>query len=101
MHFREDKTKSVLFANKQKIKSIRNLNVKYKDIKRKYWQVSYLGCVLNETFSGEPMALKQLNKINGKLKFFYDKNKKHQHYALHSSSHILNMSALHGTLALM
>ena len=47
------------------------------------------------------MALKQLNKINGKLKFFYDKNKKHQHYALHSSSHILNMSALHGTLALM
>ena len=35
---------------------------------------TYLGCVLNETLSGEPMALKALNKINGKLKFLYRKN---------------------------
>ena len=36
---------------------------------------TYLGCVLDETLSGEPMALKALNKINGKLKFLYRKNK--------------------------
>ena len=38
-------------------------------------QVTYLGCVLDETLCGEPMALKALNKINGKLKFLYRKNK--------------------------
>ena len=37
-------------------------------------QVTYLGCVLDETLSGEPMVLKALNKINGKLKFLYCKN---------------------------
>ena len=38
-------------------------------------EVTYLGCVLDETLSGEPMALKALHKINGKLKFIYHKNK--------------------------
>ena len=37
-------------------------------------QVTYLGCVLDETLSGEPMVLKALKKINGKLKFLYCKN---------------------------
>ena len=35
--------------------------------------MTYLG--LNESMSGEPMALKVVNKINGKLKFPYRKNK--------------------------
>ena len=30
---------------------------------------------LDKTLSGEPMALKALNKINAKLKFLYCKNK--------------------------
>ena len=38
-------------------------------------QVTYLGCVWDGTLCGEPMALKALNKINGKLKFLYHKNK--------------------------
>ena len=76
IHFGEDKTKSVLFASKRKIKSARKLNVKYKNIKiKQHSQVTYLGCVLDETLCGEPMALKALNKINGKLKFLYRKNK--------------------------
>ena len=37
---------------------------------KQHLQVRYLGCDLDETFSGEPMALKALNKINGKLNFF-------------------------------
>ena len=63
IHFGEYKTKSILFASKCKIKSARKLNIKYKDIKIK--QNSQVGCILDETLSSEPMALKALNKING------------------------------------
>ena len=76
MHFGKDKTKSILFANKRKVKSARKLNVKYKNIKiKQHSQVTYLGCILDETLCGEPMTLKVLTKINGKLKFLYPKNK--------------------------
>ena len=69
IHFVEDKTKSIHFASLRKIKSARKLNVKYKDIKIKQnSHVTYLCCVLDETLSGETMALKALKKINGKLK---------------------------------
>ena len=76
IHFGEDKTKSILFASKLKIKSARKLNIKYKNITiKQHSQVTYLGCILDETLSGEPMALTALNKINGKLKLLYHKNK--------------------------
>ena len=74
IHFGEDKTKSVLFASKRRAENIRQLNTKYKDIKQ-HSEVTYLGCVLDETMSREPMVLKVTNKINGKLKFFYRKNR--------------------------
>ena len=76
IQFGEDKAKSILFASKGKIKIARKLNVKYKNIKiKQHSKVTYLGCVLDETLYGEPMTLKALNKINGKLKFLYRKNK--------------------------
>ena len=75
IHFGEDKTKSILFASQRKIKTIKKLNIKYQDIEiKQHSQVTYLGCVMDETMSGEPMALKVINKINGKLKFIYQKN---------------------------
>ena len=37
-------------------------------------QVTYLGCVLDESISGEPMELKIVNKINRKIKSRYRKN---------------------------
>ena len=47
IHFGEDKTKSIPFASKCKIKSARKLNVKYKKYKNKqHSQVTYLRCVL-------------------------------------------------------
>ena len=74
IHSGEDKTKSFLFARKRKAKGIHQLNIKYKDINMKQnSEVTYLGCVLDETTSGEPMTLKVINKINGKLKFLYRK----------------------------
>ena len=76
IHFGEDKTKSILFASKRRAKNIRQLNIKYKDINiKQHSEVTYLGCVLDETMSGESMALKVINKINGKLKFLYRKNR--------------------------
>ena len=42
---------------------------------KQHLQVTYLSSVLDETLPGEPLALKALNKVNGKLKFLYRKNK--------------------------
>ena len=76
IQFGEDKTTSILVASKHKIKSARKLNVKYKDIKiKEHSQVTDLGCVLDETLCWEPMALKALTKISGKVKSLYRKNK--------------------------
>ena len=41
---------------------------------KQYSKVTYLGCLLDETMSGESMALKTIKKINQKLKFLYRKN---------------------------
>ena len=38
-------------------------------------QVTYLGCVLDETISGETMTLKVINNLNGQLKFLYRKSR--------------------------
>ena len=76
IHFGDDKTKSILFASKRRAKNIRQLDIKYKDIKiKQHSEVIYLGCVLDQTMSGEPIALKVINKVNGKLKFLYRKNR--------------------------
>ena len=75
IHFGEDKTKSILFTTKNKIRNTGNLNIKYKDINiKQYSKVIYLGCILDESLSGESMALYVLNKLHTKLKFLYHKN---------------------------
>ena len=75
IHFGEDKTKSILFTTKNKNKSVGNLNIKYNNINiKQYSRVTYLGCILDETLSGESMALHVLNKLNTRLKFLCRKN---------------------------
>ena len=74
IHFGEDKTISILFTSQRKIKNIKKLNIKYQDIEiKQHLQVTYPGCVMDESMCGEPMALKFINKINEKLKFLYRK----------------------------
>ena len=76
IHFGEEKTKSIIFANKRKVKKLERLDITYKDIKiKQYSNVKYLGCILDETLNGESMALHVLNKVNSKIKFLYRKNK--------------------------
>ena len=67
---------SLLFVSKFKIKRVRKLNIKYGNIQiKQHSKVIYLGCILDETMSGETMALSVINKINNKLKFLYRKNR--------------------------
>ena len=76
IHFGDDKTKSILFASKNKVKKLEKLNIIYNGINiKQHSKVNYLGCELDETLSGESMGLKILNKVNSKLKFLYRKNK--------------------------
>ena len=54
IHFGEDKTKSILFGSKRKLRKVGKLNITYRgiDIKQNS-QVTYLDCILDETMSGE------------------------------------------------
>ena len=57
-HFGEDKTKCILFGTKKRFKKDSNLNIRYGTVHiKQYHTISYLGCVLDENLSGEPMAL--------------------------------------------
>ena len=48
----------------------------YGNIKiKQYTKVTYLGCILDESLSGELMALHVLNKINSRLRFLYRQNR--------------------------
>ena len=66
------KTKSILFGTKLNIKRAEPLNIVYGNVKIKhYTKVTYLGCILDESLSGDSMELHVLYKINSRLKFLY------------------------------
>ena len=61
-------------ASESKRKNIKKLNIKYGDIQiKQHSKGKYLGCLLDETMSGEAMAFNVINKINNKLKFLHYK----------------------------
>ena len=63
IHLGEDKTKSILFISKRKIKKASPLNIQYKDIKiKQYIKVTYLPCILDGILSGEFKATRVRNK---------------------------------------
>ena len=73
IHFGEDKTKCILFTKKKKQRA---LNISYNgNIIKEHRSVEYLGCILDSNFTGEPMAIKVLKKINSKLSFLYRQGK--------------------------
>ena len=76
IHFGDDKTKSILFAPKSKAKNADSLNVTYHEVSiKQHREVKYLGCILDQCLSGEPMAMQVIGKINNRLKFLYRKNR--------------------------
>ena len=72
IHFREDKTKFILFGTKRKLRKVGKLNFTYQgiDIKQNS-QVTFLGCILDETMSSEPMVYKTIKKINPRLSYLF------------------------------
>ena len=69
-HFGKNTTKSILFGSKQRSKNIHQLFIRYNHINiKQHSQDTYLRCLLDKRMSCEPMALKVIDKINGKLKF--------------------------------
>ena len=75
IHFGEDKTKCILFASKRKIKRAGKLEISYNNIYiKQYSLLTYLGCILDDTMSGEAMATKTIKKINSRLKILHRKN---------------------------
>ena len=76
IHLGEDKTKTILFSSKRKVKKNPPLNITYGNVNiKQYEKVTYLGCILDNTLSGESMALHVINKINARLKFLFRQNK--------------------------
>ena len=71
IYFGEVKIKSVLFSTKNRNKKIGNQVIHYGDAKiKQYSKVTCLGCELDEA-----QSLKPINKVNGKFKFLYRKNR--------------------------
>ena len=61
------------YNNDQKLKK---LEIIYNNIRIKQQsRVTFLGCILEETMSGESMANKVISKVNVRLKFLHQKNK--------------------------
>ena len=72
IYFWEDKTNSILSRSKCKIKKTSPLNIQHKDIKvKQYAKVTYLGCILDETLSGESMST-HVDKISFCIFLFVD-----------------------------
>ena len=74
IHFGEDKTKSIVFGSKRRLKHIDKLDITRGNIKvSQQNKVTYLGCILDDSLTGESMALRVLKKVNGRLSFLYRK----------------------------
>ena len=57
VHFGEDKTKCILFSSKIKAFNASPLNINYKGTPiKQYTSVKYLGCLLDNTLSGQSMG---------------------------------------------
>ena len=63
-----------MFGSKRKLKKVGKLSITYQgiDIKQNS-QVTYPGCILDETMSSEPTAYKTIKKINYRLNYFFRK----------------------------
>ena len=74
IHFGEDKTKSIVFGTRNKLKNLDALDIRRGDIKiKQYNVVEYLGCILDNSLSGLSMCNKVVGKVSGRLNFLYRK----------------------------
>ena len=75
IHLRENKTKSILFTSKQRIKHVPKVDIIYKKIQIKQnSRVTYLACIYHETMPGESVAHAVITRCNARLNFLHRKN---------------------------
>ena len=79
IHFGQDKRKPILFGTKHKLWNAKSLNIVYNAIIeiKQHAKVKYVGCILDESFSGESMALNVINNINSRINCFKHEIKKY------------------------
>ena len=74
IHFGEDKTKSILFGTKRRLKCDAKIEISRGETKiKQHKEVNYLGCIFDSNLSGGGMAVKVLKKVNSRLRFLYRK----------------------------
>ena len=75
IHFGQEKTKSILFGTKHELRNVEASNIVYNGTEiKQYEKVKYLGCILDESLSGESMALNVIDNANSRLKFLLRQN---------------------------
>ena len=75
IHLGEKTKQNVYYLAKNRLDKVSSLDIEYGEIHiKQYHTVIHLGCSLDETLSGESMALKVVNEINSRLRFPYRKN---------------------------
>ena len=58
VNFGQEKAKSILFGTKHNLRNAKPLNIVYNGIEiKQYEKVKYLGCILDQSLSGESVAL--------------------------------------------
>ena len=66
----QDKTKSILYGTKHKLRNANALNIVYNGTEiKQYAIIQYPGCILDQSLSCESMALNVIDKVNSRLKF--------------------------------
>ena len=66
----------ILFGTKHKLQNAKSLNIVFDGIEiKQHAKAKYLGCILDESLSGESMALDVIDKINPRLKFLRRQNR--------------------------
>ena len=75
VHFSQDKTKSIWFATKHKIRNAKALNILYGTEIKQYAKLKYLGSIWHQSLSGESMALNVIHKGNSCLKCLHRQNR--------------------------
>ena len=63
LYFGKDKTKSILFGTKHYLRNVKSLSIVFNGIEiKQHVKVKYLGCILDESLSGESMVLNVIDK---------------------------------------
>ena len=76
VHFGQDKTKSISFGTKHKLRNAKALNIMCNGTEiKQYEKVKHLGWILDQNRSGESMALNVIDKVNSRLKFLHRQNR--------------------------